>query len=75
MAHFHKRLLLVSRSVPISESQLRNQKRAPGCSGLTGDYISSYIGIISSTVKQGSLSQDSMECIWSGVFFSCVKDP
>ena len=40
MAHFHRRLLLVSRSVPISEFQLRNQKRAPGCSGFTVDYIS-----------------------------------
>ena len=75
--HFHRRLLLVSRSLPISESQLRNQKRAPGCSGFTGDYISSYIGITSSTMKQGSLSnninnQDSMECIRPGVFFSCV---
>ena len=78
LAHFHRRLLLVSRSVPISESQLRNQKRAPGCSGFTGDYISSYIGITSSTMKQGSLSnninnQDSMECIRPGVFFHVFR--
>lgn len=61
-----------------SESQLRNQKRAPGCSGFTGDYISSYIGITSSTMKQGSLSnninnKDSMECIRPGVFFHVFR--